>query len=594
MNKISRGAAFFGVVSYCLRGKKNEDGHGRNLGGTMAGITVNDIAAEFRAISATRPDIKKPVWHSSLRMPRHEDVSDEKWCAIADDYLELMGIDKANAQVLVVKHEPEHIHLILNRVFLDGTVFLGQNENLKNTTVIKQLEHLHGLTVTKGVDADATGKIMMPAQRGLKKAELDKADRIGIRPPRLMLQEIVMAATAGRPTTAEFMERLEFAGVVVRPNVANTGKMNGFSFEIDGIPFSGSQLGKKYGWSELQKRLDYEQARDCAELARRRDAARGSAENDANAGKSQQSAETNGRIRRQDSAARGDVGDTPAIAEIVRPTPSSAGIDCAARSRQEADADCNSVYLETNREEIRRDFARAAESIREIARPEQERQREGVNQKLSSKPTRKLMPAPVQIIHVVEIGRAKKPRAFDPDRSNWIGYRLQLQERYYGSTSQELAKFWRIGRRSPSREIIFENATGRLIDKGPIVTAAHGNDHEIKAMLELAKIKNWPGIQFGGESDFKFRAMTAALRNKMVVLATTQADLALLAKARAIVDEETLSRIDDFGRIREKSMRRRAQEETLWPSPTSDVHADHMREEGALNQKTNLRKSAPK
>ncbi|MEI3781763.1 relaxase, partial [Pectobacterium brasiliense] len=52
----------------------------------------------------------------------------------------------------------------------------------------------------------------------------------------------------------------------VVPNIASTGKMNGFSFEYQGIAFKASQLGKGYSWSALQHRLDYQPERDNAFL----------------------------------------------------------------------------------------------------------------------------------------------------------------------------------------------------------------------------------------------------------------------------------------------------------------------------------------
>ena len=42
-----------------------------------------------------------------------------------------------------------------------------------------------------------------------------------------------------------------------KPNIATTGKMNGFSFQYQGIAFKASQLGKKYGWPSLQTLIDF-------------------------------------------------------------------------------------------------------------------------------------------------------------------------------------------------------------------------------------------------------------------------------------------------------------------------------------------------
>ena len=271
MRKISRGTGFSGVLAYCFEGEEKEIGHGKLIGGTMAGTSKGRLSSEFRAVSAMRPDIEKPVWHSTLRMPKGEDVSDDRWKAIADDYMVSMGWPDS-AQYVVFKHTDEHIHIVANRVLLDSTVHLGQNENLKNTRVIGELEVRHGLTLTKGPGRDADGKIIMPTTSKPKKYEVEKALRTDEKPARIVLQGLVSDAMKSRPSTEQFIERLEAAGVDVLPNIASTGRMNGFSFRYDGLKFSGSELGSAYKWAALQKEIDYEQTRDSEALARRRDA----------------------------------------------------------------------------------------------------------------------------------------------------------------------------------------------------------------------------------------------------------------------------------------------------------------------------------
>lgn len=270
MQKISRGNGFKGVLEYAFGGKHREPGHGRLIFGNLASTGINSLAAEFRAIAARRPDIAKPVWHNSLRMPAGEDVSDERWQAIGKSYLKRMGFDLKNTQFLLVKHLDEHVHVIVNRVLIDGTVFLGQNENLKSTRVIGQLEKAFRLTLTPGPTYDADGKIVMPEKSGLKKAEIEKALRTETKPPRLVLQEQVAIALQGRPTMAVFLQRLDAAGVIPIPNIANTGTFNGFSFDWQGVAFSGSKLGAAYKWAALQKEIIYVKDIDGSELARRR------------------------------------------------------------------------------------------------------------------------------------------------------------------------------------------------------------------------------------------------------------------------------------------------------------------------------------
>ena len=75
--------------------------------------------------------------------------------------------------------------------------------------------------------------------------------------PRFTLQSLIDNALTGRPDLLTFIAMLEKVDVSCKPNIASTGKMNGFSFQYQGIAFKASQLGKKYGWSSLQTLIDF-------------------------------------------------------------------------------------------------------------------------------------------------------------------------------------------------------------------------------------------------------------------------------------------------------------------------------------------------
>jgi hypothetical protein len=87
--------------------------------------------------------------------------------------------------------------------------------------------------------------------------------------PKDRLKSLIDEAARGRPTAVEFRERLESGGVGVKANLAGTGRLNGFSFTIDGIDFKGSSLWKAYGWGGLRGRgVTYEPGRAGTGLAR--------------------------------------------------------------------------------------------------------------------------------------------------------------------------------------------------------------------------------------------------------------------------------------------------------------------------------------
>ena len=282
MNKIIRGYTFKSVLLYCEgRGDKKHqvDGSGdlpdgRLIGGNMAGRNVQQLMHEFIVARKLRPDIEKATWHNSLRLPPGDKISDEKWGEIALDYIKRMGFSDSHMYCVWKHDDEEGVHIVACRIGLDGSVFLGKNENLQSTMVIQGLEKTHGLRITKGPDYDPdSGKLAMPDVRKLKKAEIEKAVRTGKEPPKLILQRLIDEALVDSPTLLQLVERLDSAGVEVRANLASTGTFNGLSFEIDGIAFKGSALGKSYSWKGLQGQgVTYEQARDGPGLQRFRPA----------------------------------------------------------------------------------------------------------------------------------------------------------------------------------------------------------------------------------------------------------------------------------------------------------------------------------
>jgi hypothetical protein len=57
----------------------------------MLGGSALELIAEFDGTKRLRPDVQKPVWHNSLRLPDGETLSNDQWINAADDYMKMMG-----------------------------------------------------------------------------------------------------------------------------------------------------------------------------------------------------------------------------------------------------------------------------------------------------------------------------------------------------------------------------------------------------------------------------------------------------------------------------------------------------------------------
>ena len=255
MQKIKRGKQFAGVVLYSLKSGSHHKITPYIIGGNMAGSSVAALISEFESSKQLRPDVAKPVWHNSLRLPRGETLSARQWAAFADDYMTRMGFTETHLRCYILHDDTDgqHIHIIASRINMaGGKLYLGKNENLISTRIISELERIHGLTETTPATSSRP-----QAKRKPSRNELMMAERTAVPCTKSQLQTLIDNVLTHRPDLLTFIDMLERKGVTCKPNIASTGKMNGFSFQYQGIAFKASQLGKKYGWSSLQTQIDF-------------------------------------------------------------------------------------------------------------------------------------------------------------------------------------------------------------------------------------------------------------------------------------------------------------------------------------------------
>ncbi|HID0932906.1 TPA: relaxase/mobilization nuclease domain-containing protein [Klebsiella pneumoniae] len=264
-NVAKTGRSFKNRVEYIL--KDDHDFICSNMASDYN--NVSDLTDEFKTVSSFRQDIKKPVFHAFLSLPKNEHLTDEQWQEIAKDYLKEMNINIEKHQYICVRHndtDQDHIHIVANRVGLDGSVWLGQHSAFNTIAACERLEIKHGLTITQSLKGQKSD-VSAPT-----KAEIEQALRTGEKPARIVLQNALQAAMVGKPDLETFIDRLQAVGIDPAFNVASTGNVAGVSFGIKNneknIYFKGSQLGKKYSWNTIKGKVKYDKNRD-DELVRR-------------------------------------------------------------------------------------------------------------------------------------------------------------------------------------------------------------------------------------------------------------------------------------------------------------------------------------
>lgn len=263
--KISRGNGFRGVLNYVFGpGEKKKPDRAEQIGGNMSGYNPKLLSQEFSICRQLRQEIKNPCWHCSLTLPQGEHISREKWQVASESFLKKIGIITDKHQYTIIRHddtEYDHVHLIVSRIALNGEMWGGANDVKKAILATQEIEKEMGLQRTKGFERKT-------AIKSLTSKEIQMSARTEKAAPRAVLQNIIKNVLKAKPDVSTFLEKLALAGVNVRPNIARTGRMNGFAFEFDGINFKGSTLGKDFTWAKLQKGgLQYEQDRDSKALS---------------------------------------------------------------------------------------------------------------------------------------------------------------------------------------------------------------------------------------------------------------------------------------------------------------------------------------
>lgn len=248
--KLIKGKGFRGAVEYDL-----QPGKSVLLETNMAGSTPQAFAAEFGAIRTMRPRLSKAVCHTSLSIPPDESLTDDQWREAAHAWMKGMGF--VNNQYIISRHTDAphpHIHILVNRITLDGQVVSDAHDYKRQEPIMRDLERHFGLR-------------MVPPSREVGRAaptkgEIEHSMRTGEASARMRLQKAVDTALGQGCPMDIFSDRLALVGVEVRLNTASTGFVSGISFALDGVAFKGSKLGKGYTWNALQQRgLCHEQDR---------------------------------------------------------------------------------------------------------------------------------------------------------------------------------------------------------------------------------------------------------------------------------------------------------------------------------------------
>ena len=262
--KAVKGKGFRGALEYDLTKEK-----GQLLDTNMAGKNPRQLAAEFGEIRKLKPNLGKAVLHVSLSAALGERLTDAKWIEIGQHYLKGMGLD--NNQFVMTRHadtDHEHIHLVVNRIQLDGKVTSDSQDFKRQDVLMRQIEKQFNLVQVEAAFGRDGKKAA--GRKAPTKGEIEEGLRTEQPSTRQQLQQLCDTAAADCDSVTQYRDRLAAVGVEIVPSFQLEGaKLNGLTYQLDGVVMKGGDLGKAYSPVGLSKKgVTYDKNRDFESLSR--------------------------------------------------------------------------------------------------------------------------------------------------------------------------------------------------------------------------------------------------------------------------------------------------------------------------------------
>ncbi|MDF5724919.1 MAG: relaxase/mobilization nuclease domain-containing protein [Rhizonema sp. PD37] len=246
IGKQIKGTNFYGCLDYVL-GKEGAE----LIGGNMVGETPAELSQEFQLSvqrherTRTKKPTRKVVYHATLSVPAEEALPNNTWCAIAHSYLQGMEFD--DNQYILARHtdtEHNHVHIVASRLRLNGSTVSEWLDYKRSEELIRDLEKKYELTPAPSS--------FEKERRSPTTGESRLTKRTGEISTRKTLQDTIDQLTEDNPTMLDLIEQLKNQGIDVRVSPTPTGEM-GISYQLNGIAFSGTHLGKAYTFKGLRK-----------------------------------------------------------------------------------------------------------------------------------------------------------------------------------------------------------------------------------------------------------------------------------------------------------------------------------------------------
>ena len=238
IGKIVIGKSFAGCIAYCLEDKKQkQDVIIRNraevLFSNLCGGSKRELVEQFGDIRRLNPRLEKPVMHITLSGAPEDKIGRGTLIQMVQELAREMGFERH--QYLAVSHSDtrhQHVHVVVNRVGLDGKTLKDSHNYRKIASFCRKMEAKHNLrTVLSPRRFLPREERLIPRQDGRKE----------------VLRRDIAQALSGCKTWEAFREKMKALGY-------QTIKGRGICFiDAKGVRIKGSEVG--YAYKTIESKL---------------------------------------------------------------------------------------------------------------------------------------------------------------------------------------------------------------------------------------------------------------------------------------------------------------------------------------------------
>lgn len=239
------------AINYALREGKMDAIVGRNM---VEGDQPADILREFEMVNQHnyRCTNKYLRFEIGIAPQDRDKLGPDDIGRISRTFADRMSLQ--NHQWIACTHKDTknlHIHLIANRIGVDGKVFDTTFMSNRSARIAEEISRDMGLTIANDVHRQK------PQQEAYADPAREQAKD--------KLRQIAYSELRSNMSLENFLHGLERRGVGIEPAKNKQGKIYGIRFGYEGHTFKASEIGREFGYHSIAKNFSPSLGQDKAQ-----------------------------------------------------------------------------------------------------------------------------------------------------------------------------------------------------------------------------------------------------------------------------------------------------------------------------------------